>query len=622
MRTARTPYVIPIARAFLIPTLRRIGFTMARQMAKTNGVVFNVIGHRLDDDPVPMVYIGPTQSNIDDVIEPKVQEMLENSDSLWEKTGRGQDCKKHAKLVAGVMLRLGWAGSSTQLKADAAGIAFVDELDGIEAERKGGGGEGSVVDMAEAVTSTYPEGKIGLTSTPTIGNVEPKNHPDTGLEHWAVSDSVVSPVWRIWQEGSRHEWSWPCPDCREYFIPRFKLLKWPTDSTAEQAEEDAGLACPHCGVLIGDEHRPWMNDRGVMVAPGQKPLAYEDNNGSLSEGGLGFMLQDFTKDGAPALRVPWGDFEMPAGQRSSATFWVSGLATFSAKKTYGFIAGKFLRAVASGEQERVQGVINTDLGELFRVGGEAPPWTDVMNCAMPYQLGERPADALFMVSGVDVQKRYLVYVIRAFAPGYESWLVDRGELWGETDQPEVWAQLEVLLQSDWSGMPLARMLVDSGYRSEQVYEFCRTHKGIALPTKGHDSLAKPYHANQIDVTVKGKTHKKGLQLWHFDSDVMKSWVHGRINRTEDQPGGWHLPQDIDEDYCKQIINESRVVKPSGRAVWIKTGPNHFLDAEALAYLAARISGKVPPPGARGRMAAGRGRGKRGGRGVRSGGVRV
>lgn len=608
MRTSRTPYVVPIGRAFLRPELRRIGFLMARQMAKTNGVVFNVMGHRLDDDPTPLVYIGPTQSNIDDVIEPKIQEMLENSESLWKKTAKGQGNKKHAKQVAGVMLRMGWAGSSSQLKADSAGIAFVDELDGIVAEQKGGGGEGSVIDMAEAITSTYSEGKVGVTSTPTTGNVQAETNEKTEIDHWKVSDSVVSPIWKVWQEGSRHEWSWPCPDCFEYFIPRFSLLKWPKDADPEEAEADAWIACPHCGSVIRDHKRVWMNDRGVMISPGQKPLAYEESNGSLSDSGPGFYLQDYTKEGAPIEQVSWGDFVMPRGQRSSATFWASGLATFSPKKTYGFIAGKWLKAVASGEPERIQGVINTDLGELFRIGGDAPMWSEVMECAMPYRLGELPNDALFITVGVDVQKRYLVFVVRAWAAGYTSWLIDRGELWGDTDQPEVWYQLEDLLDSEWGGLSVTKMVIDSGYRADEVYGFCRSHKAIAAPSKGHDTLAKPYYANQIDVTIKGKVYKKGIQLWHFDSDIMKSWVHSRINRDSDHSGAWFVPEDIDEDYCKQVVAESRVVKPSGAVIWVKTGPNHFLDAEALAYLAARISGKVPRPGAI--VTAGRKRGRR------------
>lgn len=587
MRTSRTPYVIPIARAFSLPSLRRVVFVMARQMAKTHGVIFNVIGHRLDDDPCPITYIGPTQENIDNTIEPRIAELLEWAPSLWAKTAKGQQNKKHLKRVSGVSLRLGWAGSSSQLKADSAAIAFVDEVDGITADIKGS--EGTPVDMAEAITSTYPDGKTGLTSTPTEGHVETCTHPDTGLEHWAESDTVVSQIWRLWQEGSRHEWAWPCPDCREYFIARFSLLKWPDGATPEQAERKAGVACPHCGTLHNDNKRAWMNERGAMVAPGQKPLPHED-------GDTGVYLADYTEGDVEEKRggqgvtfLAFGDFKMPAGVRSSATFWVSGLCTFSTKKTYGFIASKFLRAVASGEPERIKGVITTDIGELFRISGEAPKWSEVLARTGRYQSGEVPEGVRVLTAGVDVQKNRLVYVVRGWDEHYTSWLIEHGELWGETDQPEVWARLDTLINGEWSGHFISRMCVDHNYRKQPVQEFCRKHRAIAAPTMGHDHKEKPFKANNIDVNIQGRLIKNGLQLWHFDADVFKSWVHSRVQWPEDQPGAWWLPTDVDEDYCKQIVAEERMSKPSGAVVWIRRArDNHYLDCEALAYLARRI----------------------------------
>jgi len=589
MRMSRTPYVVPIGRAFSIPTMRRISFMMARQMAKTNGVMFNVMGQRLDDDPTPMLYVGPTQSNIDDVIEPKITEMLENSPTLWEKTARGQENKKHAKRVSGVSLRLAWAGSSTQLKADSAGLGFVDEIDGIEADMKKHG-EGSTVDMVEAITSTFPEGKVGLTSTPTEGYVETCVDERTGIEHWAPSDTVTSAIWKHWQEGSRHEWAWPCPHCLEYFVPRFKLLIWPDGANPVEAEDEAGVTCSKCGSLVNEMSRTWMNDRGVMVSPGQQPLAYDSANGSFSEGGTGVTLIDHADNGKK-LQLAWGDFHLPGWSRGAASFWVSGLATFSAKKTWGFIAGKFLRAVRSLEHERLQGVYNTDLGELYRVSGEAPKWDTVLACTGVYTIGMIPEDIKTITAGVDVQKNRLVYAVRGWADGFTSYLIEHGELWGDTDQPMVWTLLSDLLHKDFDGLPISKMSVDSGYRRDEVYHFCRMNKPIAVPTKGHDRLDKPYYASLVDVNFRGKVIKNGLQLWHVDSDVMKSWVHARIDWPKDQDGVWLLPSDIDEDYCKQIIAEQRVVKPSGQVTWVQVSKdNHFLDAEALAYLAVRIGG--------------------------------
>lgn len=54
----------------------------------------------------------------------------------------------------------------------------------------------------------------------------------------------------------------------------------------------------------------------------------------------------------------------------------------------------------------------------------------------------------------------------------------------------------------------------------------------------------------------------------------------------DQVGAWHLPEDVTEDYCKQLLAEVMVRGAGGKPVWIeKSRENHFLDAEAMAAAA-------------------------------------
>ena len=72
----------------------------------------------------------------------------------------------------------------------------------------------------------------GVTSTPTAGTVEIEEDEASGLEFWRVVDqddiaSLGSPVWKLWQRGTRYHWAWLCPHCGEYFIPRFKCLVIP-----------------------------------------------------------------------------------------------------------------------------------------------------------------------------------------------------------------------------------------------------------------------------------------------------------------------------------------------------------------------------------------------------------
>src|SRR5690606_27638038 len=99
----------------------------------------------------------------------------------------------------------------TELASQEAALALVDEIDRMDTDV---GGEGSPLALAEARTETYPDGKSIVTSTPTEGNVGAKQL-ETGLTHWeeAAPEDVGSSIWKLWQDGTRYEWAWPCPDC-------------------------------------------------------------------------------------------------------------------------------------------------------------------------------------------------------------------------------------------------------------------------------------------------------------------------------------------------------------------------------------------------------------------------
>jgi phage terminase large subunit GpA-like protein len=554
---------------------RRTVAVMGSQMGKTASLL-NLIGHKLDDDPAPVLYFGPTKSNIDGVIEPQVLAMIRSAESLAEKSEKGKR-SKYVKRIAGVTLRLAWAGSPTELASQPAHTVLADEIDRMPPIP----GEGDPVTLAEARIATYPDGRIVITSTPTEGNVDVEVHAETGVEHWKVTegDNVPSPVWKLWQEGTRFEWAVPCPECSEYFVPRLRLLTWPKKCTPKAALKEARLACPKCGALLEDTKRHAMNARGLYVAPGQSVV-----NGEV-------------------VGVP--------PDSETATFWASGL--MSPWRSWGQRAADYLRAVRSGDQDRLRTVINTGFGECFAFKGDAPSSEDVRRNCGPYKLGEVPEGARLLTSFVDVQKDRLVYVVRGWGPALESWLVDAGELHGPTELDPVWLELADVLERTYGGNRIRRMGIDSGYRpgdkwripDNQVYRFARRYRGLALPTKGRDRMTKPLAPSLIDVTLGGKTYRKGLTLWHLDTDYFKSWVHARLAWPTDQPGRFWLPADITEDYCQQVTAEARTVKPSGHAVWVRIRrENHFLDCEAGAAAMAislganrrmNRSGSAPPP---------------------------
>lgn len=522
--------MIPVQQAASDPQYRRIVLVCGSQMSKTE-TLLNIMGHRLHDAPLPILFIASTQKLAESMSSDRVMKMLQSVEPLWQGLAKGKRNKISEKFINGVRLGFGWAGSSTELASHPAGLVLVDERDRMSNDV---GDEGDPVTLAEARTATFPNGLVVVASSPTLEG--------------------ASPIWSLFEEGTQQKWAWPCPDCSQYFVPSFELLKWPEGCSPHQALTEARLACPGCGSLIEDRHRQTMNAAGQFVGPDQ------------------------------------------AIDSDTASFWISGLA--SPWRTWGQRAKAFLEANKSRQPGRIQAVVNTGFGELYRMAGDAPDWQEVADRRQGYASGMIPEGVRLLTCGVDVQKDRLVYVIRGWGVNSESWLIEHGELWGETEFDFVWGQLSAVIQRDFDDHRIQRMLIDSGYNpsaqrgraaDNQIYTFCRRYRNVAFPTKGHDRQDKPLKSSRIDVSHQGRVIKNGMQLWHIDSDYFKSWVHSRIGWPADEPGGWHLSADTTDDYCQQLVAEQRLTKASGHVTWIKARQdNHYLDAEALNVAAGHM----------------------------------
>lgn len=544
----------------------RAALVMFSQGGKSDALL-DLIGHRLDTAPVPILYTGPTKDFITTQWEPRIDALLDEAPVLKSKqSGRGRQTKTK-KTIAGVPLRMAHAGSSTALKSDPAGLALTDEVDELQANVKG---QGNPLRLIDQRGDTHMDFVHAMVSTPSIGVSDVEVDPETGLEFWAVQDpdQIQSMIWRIWQSGTRHHWAWPCPHCNTFFIPRFSMLRWdkPTapdgrelPSTPELARRTAHLVCP-TGCVIEHEHKDWMNERGVDVAPGQ------------------------------AINSR-GEVTGPAPDAMTYSLWVSGLA--NPFKSWGDRAAKFVEAVRSRDPSEVQTVINAAFGELFAEGGgDVPSWKAVARLASErYVSGQVPSGVKLITIAVDVQKNRLVYTVRGWGAKATSWLLDAGEIFGETSQQDVWDTLSEFIQGDWDGIPARLTLIDAGFRPgkkdqvpvHMVYEFCRAHRTLAKPTKGSSRpLIRPVTVSKIDVNVRGRLFKRALELQRLDTDHWKQWVHGRLAWDPEQHGAWHLPEDVSEDYCRQMVSEARVKKPSGEAKWVlRSKDNHYFDCEAM-----------------------------------------
>ncbi|WP_222937546.1 terminase gpA endonuclease subunit [Spartinivicinus ruber] len=550
------PYMQPIVAAFAKPQYNRITFVMGTQMGKSV-TMENVVGWRLDDDPTPVLYVAPTSNLIDSTIEPKFDALFLQSETLAKKYDHRRSTK-YTKWLGGIKFRFAWAGSPTELAADSAGLVLVDEVDRIVNTN-----EGDTTTIIEARGDAFANSKVAYTATPTKGRVGRFTHPKTKTAHWEITelDKLHSKVWKLWQQGTRHEWCVPCPHCHHYFIPWSGLLTPGIgdegEVTPEAAEKKAGLRCPHCSVVIEDKYRRKMNERGVIIAPGEMVNQQGEITGTADTAG-----------------------------NTHFSAWVSGLCSFSPKKTYGYCAKRLIEALRTGDPETLQGVFNTVFGEPYDQPGDAPKWEEVKyHICQQIPPGKVLANPKFLLCTVDVQKRRLVYVVRAWWPGMGSQLVEHGELFGETDHPEVWEALSLLLEQEWSGYGIKQMGIDSGYRPDDVYAFARKHRGRCRVLRG-DKMNRLFRMIRVGVTQQGRISRERTETrWDFDSSRAKAWVHSRIGRPYNKPAWWVLSSATTDDYCKEIVGEEY---DELNDEWKQVGENHYLDCEAMQFILANI----------------------------------
>lgn len=548
--------MVPFGRAVHAGTHKRVVGVTAAQSGKTE-FILDCMGARIDQRPAPILYVGPSKEFVQDQFEPRLMELLDQAAVLRQKVSRGKRMKKLLKIVNGVRIRLASAGSSTSLKSDPFGLGFVDEYDEMMSSIKG---QGDPLGLAEARGDTYADFVTAIVSTPSQGLVNTEIDPVNGLEMWAVGDpeQILSPIWRLWQSGTRHHFAWACPSCGEYFIPRLNHLSYPKGATPSQARREAHLTCPNNGCVIEEHHKPEMVAGGVQIAPGQT-----------------------IEEAREGVNEPESD---------TWSCWTSGLCT--PFQTFGDRAARYLTALATGDTDKIQTAVNAGFGECYDAAQDAdvPTYEKILReNRLPYARGTVPAGGLRLGMAVDVQGNCLYYVIRAFGARGTSWLVNHGQLYGPTSGDEVWADLADLMLTPIGGMQIERVFIDSGFRpgkkeqvpEHKVYEFTRRYNWMVTPTKGKDVQHPPYRISKIEVKPDGKKAGYSINLAWLSTDFFKSLVMARINTPVTSSGAFFLHADAEEDYAKQITSEVRVIE-KGKPSWRQRAKdNHFFDCEAM-----------------------------------------
>ncbi len=359
----------------------------------------------------------------------------------------------------------------------------------------------------------------------------------------------------IWQAlmnaNERRQYYVPCPHCGVSQTLKFKQIKWPDEhnNNADMIRDTAYYECEHCGEHIYDKHKMEMLRHGE-----------------------------------------WRAANKPQSKVRSISYHLSSI--YSPWVTFGDVAYEFRNS--KDTPASLMNFINSWLAEPWR-SAKTKSTQALHFTESTYDRGVVPDKATLLIASVDVQLDHFWWEVRAYAPGVKSYLIDYG-------QASTWDDLEeIIVNREYPteyGEPRQVMKagIDSGFRTDEVYQFCARFPEICIPLKGssnHKTLTAPYSMSSVEKGVIG-----GLKLYVLNTDYWKDFIFARMVRPTDEVGTIHLFKDCPQEYTDHLRSEEkqeiRNVKTGEVTVQWKplTGhpTNHLLDTCTYNAAVADIAG--------------------------------
>jgi phage terminase large subunit GpA-like protein len=241
-RTSRTPYLRePMDALSPMNPAERVVFEAGAQLGKTQ-MGNNWIGYTIHRSPVPMLIVLPTVEVAKRISKQRIAPMIEATPSLRglvrEARSRDSGNTVQVKQFRGGILIITGANSPTGLRSMPIARLFCDEVDEYPGDV---GGQGDPVMLAEKRTSTFPNRKSYLCSTPTLKG--------------------LSRIEAEFNASDQRRYFVPCPNCGHMDWLRWENMRW---SSGEP--DTIRLLCAACLTLIEERHKTDMLARGEWRA--------------------------------------------------------------------------------------------------------------------------------------------------------------------------------------------------------------------------------------------------------------------------------------------------------------------------------------------------------------------
>ena len=349
----------------------------------------------------------------------------------------------------------------------------------------------------------------------------------------------LSAIESAFEESDKRYYYVPCPECEHKQVLKWKNVVWEEDKP-----ETAAYACEECGSVIEESKKQWMLKHGEWRATNKS------NN--------------------------------------TAGFHISEL--YSVWSTWSQMATNFLEAKKN--PETLKTFINTALGESWEEQGDAVEYDTLLQRRLSYDKTNVPEDVLVITAGVDTQKDRLECQLVGWGKNYEAWVLDYKIFWGDPNAFNVWQDLDVYLKKRYKTetnriIPISCACLDSGgHHTNMVYQFTKPRQARRIfAIKGLSQAGKPI-ANRPTFVGKNKA-----VLYGVGTDTAKEAIFARLS-TDPEATTLHFPNDVDEEYFKQLTAEKRVTKwirGKKSLVWKQIRPrNEALDTLVYNFAAIYI----------------------------------
>jgi len=542
-RTDRVPYLRGIMDTFSDPLIERIVLKTSTQVGKTE-TMNNIAGYIVDQDPGPILYVLPTKEDSEDVALHTIKPFVLSNDVILQHLDPDRDSITKKKFVFDRMIMyVTGAGSPSSLARRPIRYLIMDEVNKFPPFS---GREADPLKLARERQRTYWNRKTVIASTPTT----PEGY-----------------ITREYEKSDKRQFYVPCPHCGHYQTLIFNQLKFPKDVRDPmhiKLEQLAWYECGRCKSKILDKHKHEMLISGRWVCEGQKI----DKKGKIT-----------------------GERKMT----DVAGFHITAL--YSPFLSFSDIAAEWLEC--QGDVGALMNFINSWLAEEFEEKTQQLTTESLKKNIGVYHRGFVPDRAFVLTAGIDKQQDHFLFAVYAWGYGEEAWLVREGRLetWEQVTQAIFMTKYFRADRKNFLDVRLA--CFDSGYDTDEVYDYCRANSPQARATKGQQHQRAPWYASKIDShPLKGGKIAQGLTLWHLDTSFFKEKIHRHINTPQGETGCWHFHREVTEDFLQQISAEVKSVfvdkrTKRRREEWrLRTSgaANHYLDCTVNAAAAADMLG--------------------------------